>query len=270
MKTHLLLCLFALLLIEQLSGQAITNNFEEVTGDNIYYELNSENWNDGETFGLFPNAGSEMLMSANGNENITFEAIGIEKTLGGVIGLTNYRVSFYVSSYLNMNPITIEDFTTLIIGGHNGTISWDSTPSPELNCEWVKWSGNYVASILDVGEPFIFKAIFNLDSLHSIAIDGPIDILTKPNISVDINEKTQDSLLQIYPNPVTETAMIAISNLIYNPKVILFNAYGAQAKVINPTTNTFLLDTKNLPSGIYFLTIFSAQKLIVTKQIWIN
>ncbi|MBK7444016.1 MAG: T9SS type A sorting domain-containing protein [Bacteroidetes bacterium] len=64
--------------------------------------------------------------------------------------------------------------------------------------------------------------------------------------------------------------MIAISNLIYNPKVILFNAYGAQAKVINPTTNTFLLDTKNLPSGIYFLTIFSAQKLIVTKQICIN
>jgi len=53
-------------------------------------------------------------------------------------------------------------------------MTWTDTPVPSVADVWVKWTGTYTPAPSDVGQPFHFEAIFNLDGMHSIGIDGPI------------------------------------------------------------------------------------------------
>ena len=72
------------------------------------------------------------------------------------------------------------DFSSLGIGGVSGTMIWTTTPTPVVDAEWVQWTGLYTPSAADVGQPFIFEAIFDLDGRHAVAIDGPITISAGP------------------------------------------------------------------------------------------
>ena len=87
-----------------------------------------------------------------------------------------YTVSFYIARNLNLQPVSLADFSILTIGGPNGSVLWTSTPTPVNNGQWYQWTGTYTPALSDVGGPFSFNAKWNLNSMHSIALDGTIQV----------------------------------------------------------------------------------------------
>jgi hypothetical protein len=154
---------------------ASTSTFEESLGANTYYGgLSAGNW---VASGVYApsHSGSQYFGSGNGNASGTFPNIGIKKTLGGIVENRPYTVSFYVVQDLDgLSGIELSDFSKLRIGGPDGSVVWTSTPQPTVVDAWVQWTGTYTPAPADVGGPFYFEAIFDLDGMHSIGIDGPI------------------------------------------------------------------------------------------------
>jgi hypothetical protein len=153
---------------------AIDLLFDNSSGQITYSGLNASNWSADPQYTL-PHSGAEAIMSANGNATGTFANIGFSKVLGGSIENRQYRVSFWVVQYYpGLSGIELADFSALKIGGPSGTMTWTDTPVPSVADVWVKWTGTYTPAPSDVGKPFHFEAVFNLDGMHSIGIDGPI------------------------------------------------------------------------------------------------
>lgn len=151
-----------------------TNIFDRTSGINVYFGgLNDANWI-GAMFGVNPNSGSEFLASAIGSMSPGIQDVGISKNFGGVIEDRPYVVSFYITKYLGLSGVEFADFSSLRMGGLSGTMLWNTTPTPIVDAQWVQWTGLYTPSPADVGQPFIFQAIFDLDGQHSIGIDGPM------------------------------------------------------------------------------------------------
>ena len=176
MKSILILCFSVA--YSTLSAQITTNDFDENTGVNSYSGIGPGNWVDGSVgLGISENAGTEFIASANGNFTGTFYGLGISQVLGGVIENHDYRVSFFIGVYdsggVPLEGIEFDDFVTLKLGGPNGNTVWDSVPTPTLYGEWLEWSGTYTPDLSDLGQPFTFECIFDLEGYHAIAIDGP-------------------------------------------------------------------------------------------------
>jgi hypothetical protein len=186
MKSILLLSL--LLTYTSLFSQIISNDFDESTGANSYSGISSSNWYNGSTgLGITENAGIEFIASANGNATGTFPNMGITKTLGGTIANHPYRVSFYIAVYndgaLPLVGLEYADFSTLRIGGPNGTVVWDSVPTPTVYGQWVYWSAIYTPDPADIGQPFTFECMFDLDAYHAVGIDGPF-MMHDPSLGI--------------------------------------------------------------------------------------
>jgi hypothetical protein len=161
---------------------AIINPFDAATGATTYDELQPSNWVT--TFeGLTPNAGTEFLASANGNNPGLGSALGFAKDLGGAIEATPYRVSFFIAKYYpdrQLSGVHFEDFNRLRIGGPDGTMEWTETPPPSVQNQWMEWVGIYRPAPSDVGRPFTFEANLRLDGQKSVAFDGPVQVVAVP------------------------------------------------------------------------------------------
>jgi hypothetical protein len=124
---------------------AVINPFDEATGATSYDGLQSSNWVT--TFqGLTPNAGTQFLASANGNNPGPGFTIGFTKDLGGAVEDNPYRVSFFIAKYYpdsQLSGVHFEDFNRLRIGGPDGTVEWVETPPPSVQNQWVEWVGIY-------------------------------------------------------------------------------------------------------------------------------
>jgi hypothetical protein len=85
------------------------------------------------------------------------------------------------------------------------------------------------------------------------------------------NEKSINyPALSASPNPVNTTSTITISNTTNHINTIqLFDCLGRSVRNETSYDNSFVLDRKDLLSGIYFLTV-SFNNLILTKRIIIN
>lgn len=156
------------------SSAALRDDFDEMPGANAYLGgLDAENWVEDQY--ITPHAGTQVFASGNGNASTTFPDLGITKELGGSIGAGPYGVSFFVAVDLeNSMGVELSDFSELWIGGPAGTMEWVSTPQPTSEDVWVEWQGVYTPAAEEVGTPFRFHAVFDLDGEHSVSIDGPV------------------------------------------------------------------------------------------------
>jgi hypothetical protein len=262
------LLLFFLAISINSNSQVINDLFDKLNGANIYFDLNSENWISGSEFDITPNAGIEMFLSANGNSTGTFSNIGIEKTIGGIIENKKYKVSFFISKYSNLYGMDFSDFLEIKIGGQNGIIIWDTMPTPTIDGQWVKWTGRYTPAISDIGAPFIFKAKFDLDALHSIAIDGPIVVDSIPLVTEVANVNFDKINFQVYPNPTNNYFTIGIDNhkeKSYNLEIL--NTIGQvvlNKEIINSAEQ---VDLSGQPTGVYFVKLQSVNNTFIKKII---
>ena len=164
------------------TGQGVDvliNPFDLAPGMNTYIGgLNDDNWS---TEFVQPNAGVAFFGSANSNQMGSFAGLGLTKDLGGVVEDTTYEVSFFVTMYIaGFSGIELADFSTLRIGGPGAMVEWTSTPTPTVEDEWVQWTGTYTPAPADLGGPFIFEMVFDLDAQHAVGFDGVVSAVPLP------------------------------------------------------------------------------------------
>jgi hypothetical protein len=160
---------------------AVSNVFDQFSGatlETTFGPPESENWVNGSLYELAVHSGTQFFESDNGNFNHDFVQQRYVKQLGGTIQPGVYEVSFFIAANslggIGMNAVQFNDFSDLAIGGPGGTMLWLNTPTPGVGQGWVEWSGRYAPSIQDIGLPFRFRMTVDIDSRHSVAIDGPM------------------------------------------------------------------------------------------------
>jgi len=106
---------------------------------------------------------------------------------------------------------------------------------------------------------FAFKSIMN-DS--------------KPNFVAKNNETHAwvGSTFQIYPNPITDKAVITSSNPIEQLQVVFYDLTGVEVLDVALTGNKgrFLLENNNLPQGNYFLIMKQKNVIVGTSKITVR
>ncbi len=268
MKKHLAVIMCTLLSFGTYA-QTYFTDFEEADGGNTYVGLDKENWADPAASGFSANAGSEVLMSANGNTNIDFNDLAITKTLGGIIEDKTYNVSFYITTYGTGGGVAFENFSELYIGGATGEMIWDVTPTPAQN-QWVQWTGTYTPNQSDIGQPFVFKAVFDLLRQKSIALDGPIGIGT--NVTTSTTKSSINDAVNAYPNPFNENLTIDLNENSGYDKIEIFNTAGERVQVIDQplniaTWNGLCSNGSVASNGMYTLRIQNENATIVKRVI---
>ena len=142
------------------------------------------NWLNGSFYGLAPHSGSQYFETDNGNFNHNFLNERHAKRLGGTIQPFPYQVSFFIAANslggIGMEAVELSDFSELAIGGAGGSMVWLNTPTPGVGQGWVEWTGLYAPSVQDLGTPFQFRMTVDIDSRHSLAIDGPMMAMAIP------------------------------------------------------------------------------------------
>ncbi len=113
-------------------------------------------------------------------------------------------------------------------------------------------------------------------------VNNPSDVLTftfkfNPLLaSVKNNASLFSSVSDVYPNPSINQAHIAINSTAYiaNASMIIIDALGSIVSqkniALSVGKNQVQLDSENLPSGIYFVSISSSKHTKVIKKFTIN
>jgi hypothetical protein len=90
-------------------------------------------------------------------------------------------------------------------------------------------------------------------------------------VTTSINEIENNSLLTVYPNPVSSQAIIHSANFFKDASLIVYNSFGQKVKQINHIsgrTVTFFRD--NLESGLYFIRLMEDDKILATNKLVIS
>jgi len=244
-----ILATFAFATVFAILGRAQLLNIPlEEVGDETYTGgFGSANWVDAANYGFANHDGAEAFLS--NYTGPTLSNLGMMKPLGGVIGNTIYRVSFYYSRYSSVNAVPYASYNYLYIGSPNGTMFWDTIPTPSLSGEWVKWSGTFTPDAADIGQPFTFGFSLNLISGSSLAIDGPLQV---QDLATSTHEAAMEPALRVIA-PIGSDHITVIASL-FMKQLIVLDATGRAVEVSKGrTANGWEFDTSDLPAGSYFL-----------------
>lgn len=91
--------------------------------------------------------------------------------------------------------------------------------------------------------------------------------LTLDTETVGVNDISQTGDITIYPNPANDYFSIKLPDNIKNPELKISNILGKtvlKTSINNSKTN---VNIKDLPSGIYFVSVFSNGIIIDTKKL---
>jgi len=120
-----------------------------------------------------------------------------------------------------------------------------------------------------IGESVKFK--YQLVSDGAVTLDGfyfddfqIINLLATPS-GVNINSESEISL---YPNPAKNCFFISNKNLDIN-SISIIDINGRKIKTIIPTKKIACISCNEIPSGIYFVKLFS-NNLVYTKKLIIK
>ena len=95
-------------------------------------------------------------------------------------------------------------------------------------------------------------------------------LLGKNNNPVGLEEASVLNNIKIYPNPFKEELYISTDKTTNNNKVeyVIFNQFGQMVhkNTLNFENNTFKINTHELSSGMYFITI-KTESFVETKKI---
>lgn len=85
------------------------------------------------------------------------------------------------------------------------------------------------------------------------------------NFPTEINEATSENIISLFPNPASSQLNLSLPK---PEKVFLTikNTLGETILVKSITEQTFSLDVKSFPAGIYFVTVTDEKKNTVTKK----
>jgi hypothetical protein len=235
----------ALLLAKPMTAQLLSDPLEG-DGDETYTGgFGAFNWVDAANYGFANHAGAEAFLS--NYTGTPLSDIGMEKPLNATIGNGTYRVSFYYSRYSSINPGPYSSYDYLYIGSPNGTMDWDTVPTPTVSGEWVRWSGVFTPDVADIGQPFRFGFSMELISGTSLAIDGPLEIV---DLATGIIEPMSAHQLQVWHTP--GAGQVVISHVQPMSRISVRDAMGRLVPTFpRRTSNGWEINVEHLRPGHY-------------------
>jgi hypothetical protein len=168
---------------------------------------------------------------------------------------STYELSFYARAEINDRPCNVflgrneEPFTALVnedilIGTETGSFSYEFT----------------------VSEIFpSMKLSFGLGADSSAVTFDNVRIVKVPSGAINNTVQSVFTSVMIYPNPAHDYLKIFTEK---GSAIKLFNNLGIQVIAETSVTgNSLIIDTSNLPGGVYFIEIRKDAKIIVRKVI---
>lgn len=202
---------------------------------------------------------SPDIISAAGGKGIFNTTYNVDWTLGETtIGLGNYN----------------NDSTFITIGFHQGFADCFITPDTNWfysdSCV-LSWPDSLVPPQFDTIPPDANGIIWAITPCWTY------DFQQIPHFFnstwcvtvIEENESTSNSLVQVFPNPATESLTLLISeNTNPNGTLHLFDINGRLLQQNSVTTNRYSLDIAELTPGIYLLRMVTTSgKLLSTHKI---
>jgi hypothetical protein len=119
---------------------------------------------------------------------------------------------------------------------------------------------NKFIMILSISSCSISKMMGQEIKKHKISVDPVVEVCTG-----EYNNTFSDYML--YPNPVEDILSITLNKKQNNTKVYFYNSVGVLVKQDIIETSTAQISTKDLPFGIYFITLQSVENDVQTFKI---
>lgn len=199
---------------------------------------------DQEWTNLISIAGGNMLTSNGGNGGNRLKKIG--EGFGNGAGTDNVGISL-------IHGGDRDGFGTFY-GMGNRAIYWTSTSAGMGQAfHYTLWASNDTIERLSLG---VSTTAFSCRCVK--------------DLTTDINEIDLENKVFIYPNPITETAVIKTFTEISNGKMTIRNSTGEVVQSFqNLNGKTFFIDCYQLSSGIYFISIIDDKMSILNSKITI-
>jgi hypothetical protein len=218
---------------------------------------------------IITNNDIEYNTGANIN-SATFKAIITGNTIRhGNVGIDNLSGNFIITSNKidnNNSGINLKSST--------GTLSCNSicnNTAYDLNymaAENLDASHNYWCADSAMLEALIFDGYDNIN--YGLVNFMPFDQSCTPT-ETSINEKENNHLLNIYPNPTSGQVTILTDRYFNDAMLKVYNSYGQQVKQIsNISGQTVTLFLENLLKGLYYIRITEGNKTIATNKLVIT
>ena len=161
--------------------------------------------------------------------------------------------------------VVVDSISLISINGH--TLKVQHVTNPGLGPgELLEWGSSIIEGIGNVGfitpqfptcDPWIFGLrCYQTDSMDLHFVNYPCD-------TVALYSGTQSPVLRgglLLPNPVSGNTL-ALSEAIDADRVVLQNTLGAMQKSLEIQSGN-LLNLEEMPSGVYFVQVFKAARLI--------
>ena len=170
----------------------------------------------------------------------------------------NKNYSIHLSVFIDGNS-SLKGFKTTLDGIHE--LTWDLTKF-EKN-KWIEIKHNF-STTSQMVEPTLKIDMINDGATgfgNGIFYVDDIRIYDTSSLSLEDLEKR----IVVYPNPIND--FLTIKNISNSSDVLLYNVLGATFKPIKKDigNESYTLDLKNYPAGVYFLRIKEGDKILTKK-----
>lgn len=105
---------------------------------------------------------------------------------------------------------------------------------------------------------FQFVLMFSNDD-ESVSIPWMTNVAKHFRTNTDVSENVASPEFQLYPNPVSEGGMVRFHGGIVPQRIDILDAIGSCVQAF--TTDCSSLDIKGLPAGMYFVRVYSGDRI---------
>jgi hypothetical protein len=130
-------------------------------------------------------------------------------------------------------------------------------------------------------DEFTIVGAYSNDSLNGVLAidgsqggcrnDGTVHLKRFGNATTGIIENNAKTNFTIFPNPFSSQTVLQTGNLFKDATLTVYNSFGQTVKQIDNLSGlTIIFHRDNLPSGLYFVRLTQANKILTTEKIIIT
>jgi hypothetical protein len=162
----------------------------------------------------------------------------------------------------------------LINGAQSKNVYWKIEGAVSINnysvfCGTIICNNGALGAI-NTGVKLDGRALTTTGALSTTAVNAVATMIPGNCATVDVTsiDATNEGIT-IYPNPFSKSLNITINNIsqINNCELRLYNVLGAEVMNTIITNKTIVLETNELPSGIYFYKVIGNNKIIQSGRL---
>lgn len=186
------------------------------------------------------------------------------------VGEYNYIYQFDLTSG---NPATIINSKVIIDSVPSSSIFGSLKIGPDGRIYVARMNSQYLGVITEPNLPgascnYVSDGFYLEGRICKYGLNNYIEYQMYCSPTTSINSINQESMLSIYPNPVSESTIIQISENYSEASVKISNSIGKIISVYHDISEGQInFDNENLLPGIYFISLYNNGEHVTQKKI---